>query len=165
MDVKTIFMNHWALFYCWPRYSNMGCMIWPSDWNWINMKAQTISLVAIVIFIVRFPVLYLWFNCWFLCYKIWFIIRVAFLPFYHFTGTIFRYFVHWWMMRWTVVNGIRTSVKVAHSVTYRCLWRDKVRCAWIKYCIDGIDFKTIFLINIKFSWCYVIKTTRKSCSI
>ena len=76
-------------------------------------------------------------------------------------GTILRYFVHWWMIRWTLVNDFRASVKVTHSVTYRYLWRDEVRCGKIKHSIDAIHFKTIFLVMIKFSWCYVIKNNKK----
>ena len=54
-------------------------------------------------------------------------------------------------MRWTLVSDVRASVKDAHSITYRCLWRDEVRCIKIKHSIDAIDFKTILLVNIKIS--------------
>ena len=60
-----------------------------------------------------------------------------------------------------LVSDLRASVKDAHSVTYRCLWRNEVRCAKIKNGIDAIDFKTVLLMNIKFSWCCVIKNIKK----
>ena len=49
MALTTIFMINLIILYCWHRYSNMGCVFWPSDYNWINMKESTILLVAITI--------------------------------------------------------------------------------------------------------------------
>ena len=61
MAVTTIFTINLSLLHCWHRYSNMGYVFWPSDYNWINMKESTILLVAIARFIVCLPMLYFWF--------------------------------------------------------------------------------------------------------
>ena len=55
-------MINLTLFYCWHRYSNMGCVFRPSNYNWINTKEPTILLIAVAIFIVCLPILYLWFD-------------------------------------------------------------------------------------------------------
>ena len=55
-------MINLTLPYCRNRYSNMECVLWPSDYNWINMNESTILLVAMEKCIVRLPILYFWFD-------------------------------------------------------------------------------------------------------
>ena len=38
MVVTTMFMINLTILYCWHRYSNMGCVFWPCDYDWINRK-------------------------------------------------------------------------------------------------------------------------------